>query len=159
MTISVKTYKCPSCGANVDVKDSEKEAYCSYCGTKIKVQNDNEIIINHVDAAEMKKHDIELEKMNLAREERIEAKLDRQKRLKTAIVLFILAGIFLTISFALKDSKTNLKGLAMGMAFLSMLSISAACMVISITDEGKDNRNKFRRNNTNEISDSSDDKH
>lgn len=32
---------CPKCGANLNVEEGRKECFCSYCGTKIVVDNEN----------------------------------------------------------------------------------------------------------------------
>lgn len=38
--------KCPECGAILDIEEGRKECFCSYCGNKVLVQNENEKTIN-----------------------------------------------------------------------------------------------------------------
>lgn len=103
MAISVKTYKCPSCGANVDVKDNEKEGYCSYCGSKIKVQNDNEIIINHVDEAEIKRieaeKEIKMHQYESFEKSKNEIKSTRKVMLVIGIITILISAALLSIGY------------------------------------------------------------
>lgn len=36
--MSLVSAKCPNCGASIQVDNERKEAFCSYCGSKVKVQ-------------------------------------------------------------------------------------------------------------------------
>lgn len=59
MSINLISLKCPECGATLQVEEDRKECFCSYCGNRVIVQNDNEKTINinkHiVDETEIKK--------------------------------------------------------------------------------------------------------
>lgn len=41
MGIKLITVKCPECGASLDIEEGRKQLFCSYCGSKILIQNDN----------------------------------------------------------------------------------------------------------------------
>ena len=53
MSITVKTIKCPECGATLQIEEDRSQLYCSYCGTPIIITNENEHIIRYVDEAEI----------------------------------------------------------------------------------------------------------
>lgn len=59
MSINLISLKCPECGATLHVEEDRKECFCSYCGNRVIVQNENEKTINinkHiVDETEIKK--------------------------------------------------------------------------------------------------------
>lgn len=59
MSINLISLKCPECGATLQVEEDRKECFCSYCGNRVIVQNENEKTINinkHiVDETEIKK--------------------------------------------------------------------------------------------------------
>lgn len=59
MSINLISLKCPECGATLQVEENRKECFCSYCGNRVIVQNDNEKTVNinkHiVDEAEIKR--------------------------------------------------------------------------------------------------------
>ena len=44
MSVKVISIKCPECSAILDVEEGREEVFCTYCGNKIKVQNENEYI-------------------------------------------------------------------------------------------------------------------
>ena len=35
--MAIKSLKCPSCGANIELNDSQEFGYCSYCGSQIQI--------------------------------------------------------------------------------------------------------------------------
>ena len=48
MAIKFTSVKCPECGAKTHIEEGRNQAFCSYCGTKILITNENEYIIRHV---------------------------------------------------------------------------------------------------------------
>lgn len=55
MGIEFVVLKCPQCGAQLQIEDGRKQAYCSYCGAKILIHNENEYIHRTIDEAEIEK--------------------------------------------------------------------------------------------------------
>ena len=51
MSVQFVSVKCPECGALLNIEEGRSQAFCSYCGTKILVHNDNEKIYRHIDEA------------------------------------------------------------------------------------------------------------
>lgn len=73
--------KCPDCGMSLDLQDDRQQAFCSYCGAKLILQNENEFVVRHVDEAAVKnaevakavqlkraevEHDIQIKQMEAA---------------------------------------------------------------------------------------------
>ena len=44
MAIKMIKVKCPECGGTMDIGQNRDMAYCTYCGTKIMIHNENEKI-------------------------------------------------------------------------------------------------------------------
>lgn len=61
MAIKFISVKCPECGANLPMEEGRTEMFCSYCGTKVIMSNDNEHIYRHIDEASIKKAEAEKE--------------------------------------------------------------------------------------------------
>lgn len=55
MAIKFISVKCPECGASLPIEEGRKQVFCSYCGTKVMVTNENEYIYRHIDEADVKK--------------------------------------------------------------------------------------------------------
>ena len=55
--------KCPECGAALQVEKNRKEAFCTYCGAKVLIHNENEHIYRTVDEAELKKAEVEAKRI------------------------------------------------------------------------------------------------
>ena len=51
MAVTFTAAKCPKCGGDISVESGRSETYCSYCGAKLIVTNDNEIVMRTVDEA------------------------------------------------------------------------------------------------------------
>ena len=50
MAIRFVSIKCPECGAALDVEEGRRQIFCSYCGSSVLIDNDNEHIIRHINA-------------------------------------------------------------------------------------------------------------
>lgn len=101
MAINLVSIKCPECGADLSVEDGREFSFCSYCGTKVMLSNENEHIFRNIDEARIK--EAETERMVLMRQLDMEEKSSVSKKLLVAIwilgtaVLFILGIIGLSI--------------------------------------------------------------
>lgn len=93
MAIRFVSIKCPECGASLDVEEGRQQIFCSYFGTKVMVQNDNEYIYRHIDEASIKQAEadkiVQLRKLEIIERKRAEAA--KVKRVK--IIVSILMGI------------------------------------------------------------------
>lgn len=97
--------KCPECGAALDVSDGRKQIFCSYCGTKILLDDGverKEITNRYVNEAEITKAQasVELERMRLEHRQKENARMDkvRSRILIGCAIGFIL--LFLYVYFA-----------------------------------------------------------
>ena len=61
MGIEFVVLKCPQCGAQLQIENGRKQAYCSYCGAKILIHNENEYIHRTIDEAEIVKTEADRE--------------------------------------------------------------------------------------------------
>ena len=59
MAIKFTSVKCPECGAALPIEEGRKQMFCSYCGSKIIMTNENEYIHRFVDEAEVKRAETE----------------------------------------------------------------------------------------------------
>lgn len=89
MGIKLITVKCPECGASLDIEEGRKQLFCSYCGSKILIQNDNEYIVHNINEADVRQ--AEADKIIRLRELELEERENKQigKWHKTA---YIIAG-------------------------------------------------------------------
>ena len=51
--------KCPDCGKTLSIEENRTQAFCSYCGAKVLLNNENEYIFRQVDEAKIKKAETE----------------------------------------------------------------------------------------------------
>ena len=120
MAIKLVTLKCPECGALLKVEEDRKQVFCSYCGAKIILDNDNEYISRKVDDAEIKHAEtermVELKKLEIA-EKTIK---ERQKRHSLKVFISIILGIFSIVSLSSNDDITFGRSLVACLILLCM---------------------------------------
>ena len=54
MAIQFVTIRCPECGADLQIEDGREYAFCTYCGAKVIIANDNEHILRTIDEARIR---------------------------------------------------------------------------------------------------------
>ncbi len=101
MSIRLNSVKCPECGADLQIEDGRKQLFCSYCGTKIIVTNENEHIYRHIDEAGMKQAEtdrmVRMRELELAENSSINRKTLTKIWLAATGALGILSIILLII--------------------------------------------------------------
>lgn len=111
MAVHFVSVKCPECGANLPMEEGRKEMFCSFCGTKVIMYNDNEHIYRHIDEAKIKK--AEAEKAVRMRELDIAEKADAQSSglRKVLTVLWIILSLIIIalciVKWAVQDDFIN----------------------------------------------------
>lgn len=99
--MNLMVLKCPECVASLSIEDGREEIFCSYCGAKIIITNENEYIYRHINDAEIKR--AETERLVKLKEIEIEEKEIENSRKGTkvayiiAIICVILGGIMVNI--------------------------------------------------------------
>lgn len=99
MGIKLITVKCPECEASLDIEEGRKQLFCSYCGSKILIQNDNEYIVHNINEADVRQ--AEADKIIRLRELELEERENKQigKWHKTA---YIIAGAVVAFGLLVK---------------------------------------------------------
>lgn len=94
MSVKLISTKCPDCGASIDVEAGRKQIFCTYCGAKILLNNENEYIHRIIDEASIKRTEADIAIKKLEMEEWQNKVAEKRKtRLKMAKNLFIVAVI------------------------------------------------------------------
>ena len=97
-----RTVKCPSCGAELMVKDGNRDfMFCEYCGTKIRL-DDYQETHRFVDEARIKESEnqkeLELKRMEFEEKKRHEHDAQAKKVLVGALILMLLLSLFIWLS-------------------------------------------------------------
>lgn len=99
--INLIKLECPNCGANLEVKNDVRQCFCTYCGTKILINNENEMVIRNIDEAKIKEAEYDynirlkqLEEEKATRQAEIDNKTEITAKIKERQkVCLIVAGI------------------------------------------------------------------
>ena len=117
MAYKLISVKCPDCGQTLSIEENRTQAFCSYCGAKVLISNENEFIIRKIDEAGIRK--TENEKLIRMREMDIEEKSGSFRKVLTVIwiiLTLVLLGIAILIMFSAGVGETP--GWALGFMFL-----------------------------------------
>ena len=117
MAYKLISVKCPDCGQTLSLEENRTQAFCSYCGAKILISNENEFIVRKIDEAGILK--AENEKQIRMREMDLEEKSGTLRKTLTVIWIILtlaLLGIAIWIMFSPGVGETP--GWALGFLFL-----------------------------------------
>ena len=90
--------KCPDCGQTLSIEENRTQAFCTYCGAKVLISNENEYVFRQVDEADIKK--AETERIIRLREMELAEKNSSLRKVLT-IIWLILSLILITIAVIL----------------------------------------------------------
>lgn len=113
MSVQLIAVKCPACGADINVESAREFSFCTYCGTKIMMANENEHIYRNIDEARIM--EVEAEKMFRLREFEIEEKENSRGRKSLYIaygvaLIFVIAGAIICLT----NSEAGAVGIMIG---------------------------------------------
>ena len=117
MAIKLISVKCPDCGATLSIEEGRKSAFCSYCGAKVLINNENEHIYRNIDEAKIR--EAETDRMIKLRQLEIEEKSNFSK--KTMIIIWLSATALL---FLIGIVGWSVKNEGMEMCFLIGFNIA-----------------------------------
>ncbi len=134
MAVKFTSVKCPDCGAVLPIEEGRNQVFCSYCGSKIIMTNENEDVYRHIDEAEIKQAETErilrLKKIEFIEKKREEAAKIKRIKIKLTIVLGILAVIFIGMGYVGTNDGFIMPGL--------ICCIIMACMWLLGDDQDDD---------------------
>ena len=110
MAIQFIKVKCPECGATLNIEKNRDMAYCTYCGTKVLIHNENERIFRHIDEARIR--EVEVDRMIRLKELEIYEKEQEEKRKRIKernklLLRLIIIGVLLLLIGCLLGSATG----------------------------------------------------
>lgn len=101
MAVKFVSEKCPECGATLSIEEGRKEAFCTYCGAKILISNENEHVYHNIDEAQIiqAKTDrmVKLKQIELAEREDSRIKQGKSIRIISTILLFFVMVVCFTL--------------------------------------------------------------
>ena len=87
--------KCQNCGADLQVDPERKQAFCSYCGTRLLVDDESINITNRfVDEARIKEAEVRLKELEYEHERELREEIIRKEQKKTfrlALMVYLAA--------------------------------------------------------------------
>ena len=108
MGVQLISVKCPECGAQLNIEEERDKVFCTYCGAKILLHNENEYIYRHIDEAGIKQAEtdriIRMKQMEYAERQRLSKEKTKSVKIAMSIALAI-TGILLMAIGAVAGSR------------------------------------------------------
>lgn len=109
--------KCPDCGQTLAIEEGRTQAFCSYCGSKILISNENEYIFRQVDEADVKR--AETDRIIRMHELQIDEKNSSFRKTLTVVwIILSMILILIAVILMLSPGSKNTPGWAKGVIFL-----------------------------------------
>lgn len=111
MAITLNSVKCPECGAMLPIEEGRTQVFCSYCGTKVIITNENEHIFRHIDEAGIKQAEtnrmVRMRELDL--EEQLAAQGNGLKKVLTIIwmALSLIVLVICIVKISVQDDFTT----------------------------------------------------
>ena len=130
MSVEFISMKCPECGASFNLEKGRQECFCSYCGAKILVNNQNEYVFRHIDEAEIKQAEVAMkyaENEQLLRLKQLEISNQRREEVKKEKSTKAVLGIgLITLGILLRMYKVELALLAIVLFIIGIVFLFKA---------------------------------
>lgn len=137
MAIQFATVKCPECSADLQIEDGREYAFCTYCGARVMMTNDNEKIIRQIDEARIKQ--AETERMVRLRELDMAEKTSVSKKILIAVWLIVSIAMVVVAVVGFAIDNEGLGGIGLGIGINVALWGALGLFVLG------DNKKKVRR--------------
>lgn len=143
MAIKLVSINCPECGATLNIEENRTQAFCTYCGTKVLINNENEHIFRHIDEAGIKQaevdREIKLKQLELVERKRVSLEKSKKRNIAIALGLAVIGILMISLGYlagkASGDSNSGFYMISMtGMFPL----IGAGFMGLSFMDNAQD---------------------
>ena len=110
MTIKIYSVKCPECRAPLPIEEGRMQLFCSYCGAKIVISNENEFVYRHIDEAELTqaKTDRLIELKRLEMEEKRREEEAKRNKLKMIVSIVVGAIGIVCLGFGYANMESGL---------------------------------------------------
>ena len=117
MAYKLISVKCPDCGQTLSIEENRTQAFCTYCGAKVLISNENEYVFRQIDEADIKK--AENERIIRMRELEIAEKNSSIRKVLTIIWLIVtLVLLVIAVILMLSPGNDDMPGWAGGFLFL-----------------------------------------
>ena len=107
MAVTFTSVKCPDCGATLQIEEGRQQIFCSYCGAKVIMTNENEYIYRHIDEADIKKAEtdrmVKLRQLELAEKNNAQTSWLRKILLVVWLILTIIITSICIIKIGVQD--------------------------------------------------------
>jgi len=103
MGVKLISVKCPDCGATLNIEEGRTQAFCTYCGAKVLINNENEHIYRTIDEAGIKQAEtdrmVRMKQMELIEKKRIADEKTKSLKIKISLALAVVGILMMCIGY------------------------------------------------------------
>lgn len=147
MSVRLTSVKCPECGASLPIEEGRSQVFCSYCGTKILITNENEHIYRHVDEAGIKKAEtdriVKMKQMEIAERRRVAKERRKTQKIIISLVLAAIGIIMMVGGFMLGSNSGDPDSGYYMMSLVGFFPLLGAGFVWILSSDDKDDDDDY----------------
>lgn len=147
MSVSFTSVKCPECGASLPIEEGRIQVFCSYCGTKVLVTNENEHIYRHVDEAGVKKAEtdriVRMKQMEIAERRRVAKERRKSQKIIISLALAAIGIIMLVAGYMLGSNSGDSDSGYYMMSMVGFFPLMGAGFIWLMSNDKEDDDDDF----------------
>ena len=125
--------RCTSCGAELQVDPERKQVFCSYCGTKLMLDDDSVEVTNRIiDEARIKEAEVRLKELEYAHERELRKEILEQEQKKAFRISLIVFACVLVAAYSIAPLRP-------------LFAVILLCGLIAVISEKKGDQNSIQR--------------
>lgn len=137
--LTLISLQCPKCGSTFVVSKDNDSAFCSHCGYKVLIENDNIHILHFIDDAELVKAKTDqiltLRQIQLLDQERIDSKRRNRHKTIIALTMMIIGIVTICVGFFLGDKSGSSESSYYVISYVGIiLLLGSAFIALSMVD-------------------------
>lgn len=147
MSVNFTSVKCPECGASLPIEEGRTQVFCSYCGTKVIITNENEYIYRHIDEAEIKQAEtdrlIKLKQIEIAEKKRAAAEHTKSLKIKISLILAAIGIVMMTAGYMLGHGSGDSDSGFYMMSMVGFFPLMGAAYIWLFSKDKEDDEDDF----------------
>lgn len=149
MSVKIVTVKCSECSGALNIESDRTQAFCSYCGAKILINNENEYVYRHIDEAGIKQAETEqlirLKELELAEREMLSKQKIKKLKIIISIILASIGILLMIIGFLAGSASGDPDSGFYALALIGFFPLMAPGFILSISSDDEKQKEKAKK--------------
>ena len=139
MAVKMISVKCPECGAALNIEEGRNQAFCTYCGSKVLLHNENEYIYRHIDEAGVKKAEtdriVQMKRLELTEKKMAEAKRIKSLKIRVSLIAGIVGFLMIVFGYLAGDASGDSDSALYMVSMIGLIMIMVPAFIMTSSND------------------------